>query len=91
MLAASQTTPAKTRLGLKLDGKRVPREHYGVYQGETQIGEITSGTFSPTFNHPIAMALVTSGAASLGDALDVDLRGKRLPATVVDLPFYKRS
>lgn len=90
-LLASKAKPAKVRIGLKLDGKRVPREHYAVYQGDSHIGEISSGTFSPTFSYPIAMAVITPGTAKVGDELNVDIRGKRLPAKVVDLPFYKRS
>lgn len=91
ILAAAKESPAKSRIGLRLDGKRVPREHYGVYQGDVQVGEVSSGTFSPTFGYPIAMAMVDAQVANVGDQLEVDVRGKRLLATVVDLPFYKRS
>lgn len=89
-LSEAKRAPAKSRIGLKLDGKRVPREHYGVYKDNQAIGEISSGTFSPTLQHPIAMALVDAGSTSVGDKLEVDLRGKRLPAEVVQLPFYAR-
>ena len=82
---------ASQRVGLQLDGKRPPREHYPVvFNGET-VGEVTSGTLSPTLNQPIAMALVAPSAAAVGTKVDVDIRGKHHPATVVELPFYKRS
>jgi aminomethyltransferase len=52
---------------------------------------VTSGTFSPTLQKPIAMAYVERGAVAIGQAVDVDIRGKREPASVVALPFYRRS
>lgn len=79
------------RVGLRLAGKRVPREHYEVFSGGQRVGEISSGTFSPTFDCPIAMAYVEPACSAIGTAVEVDIRGKREPATVVKLPFYKRS
>ncbi len=78
------------RIGLELSGKRVPREHYQVFHDETLVGEITSGTFSPTLQRPIAMAYVQPGAAAEGTQLQIDIRGSREPARVVRLPFYSR-
>jgi aminomethyltransferase len=78
------------RVGLELAGKRVPREHYGVFNGERQVGEVTSGTFSPTLQKAIAMAYVEPGSAATGSELSIDIRGKREPARIVELPFYKR-
>ena len=48
---------------------------------------LTSGGFSPTLGHPIAMAYVDRGHAAVGTALEIDVRGKRLPARVVAMPF----
>ncbi len=79
------------RVGLKLDGKRVPRENYPVYSGDQLVGNVTSGTFAPTLDCPIAMAYVNTTVASAGTSLNVDIRGKQYPATVVDLPFYQRK
>ena len=90
-LSTLKSQPSRERIGLKLDGKRVPREGYAVYQGDKEVGEVTSGTFSPTFAYPIAMALVSPGIAKVGQSLDIDIRGKRLPGEVVELPFYKRA
>ena len=81
---------AMWRIGLELAGRRVPREHYPVMAGETQVGKISSGTFSPTLQKPIAMAYVQSAHAQLGASLTVDIRGTREAAQVVALPFYKR-
>jgi aminomethyltransferase len=79
------------RVGLALAGKRAAREHYGVLSAGEKIGEITSGTFSPTLQQPIAMAYVPPASAKVGTELAVDIRGTAEPAKVVPLPFYKRK
>jgi aminomethyltransferase len=68
----------------------VPREGYAVYAGEAATGQVTSGTFSPTLERPIAMAYVRREHAAPGTTLSIDIRGSREPAQVVPLPFYKR-
>jgi aminomethyltransferase len=79
------------RVGLKLDSRRIAREHSEVYAGTERIGEVTSGTFSPTLEQSIAMAYLAPNQASPGTTVEVDIRGKREPAVVVPLPFYKRA
>ncbi len=74
-------------VGLTLDGRQAAREGAAVYAGDQQVGTVTSGGFSPTLERPIAMAYVTSAQAAEGTALEIDIRGKRLPATVVKTPF----
>lgn len=78
------------RIGLELTGKRVARQHAAVYRGAELVGEITSGTFSPTLEKPIAMAYVRPSAATVGIDLQIDIRGRKEPAIVVKLPFYQR-
>ena len=78
------------RIGLEMAGRRVPREGYPVLSGGEQVGEITSGTFSPTLERPIAMAYVRPELATLDGELDIEIRGKTEPAKVVKLPFYNR-
>ncbi len=78
-------------IGLKLAGKRVARETYAVWDGEHEVGSVTSGTFSPTLDIPIAMAYVDPAAADRGRELAVDIRGRRAEADVIHLPFYKRN
>ena len=91
-LATNQTGGAKTvRIGLELSGKRAAREHYGIYDAGQLIGEVTSGTFSPTLEKPIAMGYVPPQFAAPGTKLEIDIRGSREPATVVTLPFYRRA
>lgn len=79
------------RIGLELAGKRVPREHFGVLQGGDRVGWVTSGTFSPTLDRPIAMAYVRPEVSQPRTTLEVDIRGRAEAAMVVKLPFYRRS
>jgi len=81
----------RQRIGLVMDGRRAAREGYGVLADGEQIGIITSGTFSPTLQQPVAMAFVPNQFAYPGQSLEVDVRGKLIPATVSSLPFYKRT
>ncbi len=88
--AINSEGPKRIRIGLELSGKRAAREHYGIFAGDQPIGEITSGTFSPTLQKPIAMGYVPPQQSQPGTELSVDIRGSREPARVVKLPFYKR-
>jgi aminomethyltransferase len=78
--------------GLRMAGKLIPRPHYSVFSGEKRVGETTSGTFSPTLRLGIAMAYLTprDGFAP-GDAVEIDVRGRRGEAQVVRPPFVERS
>jgi aminomethyltransferase len=78
-------------VGLELDGRRIARQHYKVYHDGREVGEVTSGTLSPTLGKSIAMASVRTEDSVDGAALEVDLSGKRVPACIVPLPFYKRA
>ncbi|UDF13882.1 glycine cleavage system aminomethyltransferase GcvT [Antiquaquibacter oligotrophicus] len=82
---------ARVLVGLVSEGKRAGRAGYPIYAGTEQVGEITSGALSPTLGHPIAMALVDPAVSAVGTSLDIDVRGSRIHATVVSLPFYSRQ
>jgi aminomethyltransferase len=90
LVAARQDTGQRRRVGLQLKGKRVPRQHFAITDGGQTIGEVTSGTFSPTLNCPIALGYVQPDYAKVGLGLTVDVRGRGELATVVKLPFYQR-
>ncbi len=79
--------PAQKRVGISIDGRMPAREGALVYSGDTQVGRITSGGFSPTLERPIAMGYVDTAFAAEGTELEVEVRKKRLPATVASLPF----
>ncbi len=78
-------------VGLQMVGRRAPREGYAVQAKGEVIGHVTSGTFSPTLQKPIGMAYVAREHAAIGAELEVDVRGRAEPATIVKLPFYRRA
>jgi aminomethyltransferase len=89
-LVAERDRGAARRLrGLITEGRRPPREGQPVLRGDTVVGEITSGNFSPELGHGIALAFLPSDVVE-GDAMVVDARGTRLAAHVVSLPFVGR-
>jgi aminomethyltransferase len=78
---------ASRRVGLTIEGRQAAREGALVFAGDREVGVLTSGGFSPSLGHPIAMAYVSSAFAADGTALEIDVRGKRLSARVVPMPF----
>jgi aminomethyltransferase len=89
-LVGFKANPGRKRVGLKLDGKRIARQGYEVSGGGRIIGHVTSGSYPPTLNASLAMALVEPAFSALGTALTVNVRGNDEAATVVGLPFYRR-
>ncbi len=83
--------PARTRIGLKITGRGIAREHQEVFAGDRLVGHTTSGTHLPYLNGAYAMALVSADYGKLGDTLTVDVRGRRVEAEVVALPMYSRA
>jgi aminomethyltransferase len=79
--------PATRRIGLALEGRMAAREGARVLAGDREVGTVTSGGFAPTLGHPIALAYVEAALAAPGTKLELDNRGRRLPASVVPLPF----
>ncbi|MFT4412543.1 glycine cleavage system aminomethyltransferase GcvT [Fredinandcohnia humi] len=77
-------------VGIEMIDKGIPRHGYEVFVGEEQIGEVTTGTQSPTLQKNIGLALIKSEHAALGKEVEVQVRKKRLRAVVVATPFYKR-
>ena len=78
---------ARKWIGLKIEGRLPAREGADVFVGAERVGVVTSGGFSPTLSQPIAMAYVASAQAAPGTALEVEVRGRRLAATVTTTPF----
>ena len=77
-------------VGIEMIGRGIPRTGYPVYKDEKKIGEVTTGTQSPTLKKNIGLALVDAGFAVPDTEVDVELRGKRIRAKVVAIPFYRR-
>ena len=78
------------RVGLILEGRRIAREESPIVINGTEVGKVTSGTFSPTLQRVIAMAYVPVASSAIGTRLAVSLRGTSGPAEIVALPFYRR-
>src|SRR5438067_4415467 len=67
-----------------------PRPHYAVFRNGERIGEVTSGTLSPSLNWGIGMAYVSSTHAKIGAEIDIEIRGQKFPATVEKKPLYRK-
>lgn len=94
LLELSTKSPSRKLVGLVGEGKRAARADYPLFadsESTVQIGIITSGALSPTLGYPVAMGYLETGLSEIGNTVSVDIRGTRLPMTIVKLPFYKRS
>lgn len=78
-------------VGIEMIDRGIPRHGYPVFKGDTQIGEVTTGTQSPTLKKNIGLALIDTKETELGNEVEVEIRGKRLKAAVSATPFYKRD
>jgi aminomethyltransferase len=78
-------------IGLKLPGRSAPRAGYAILAQGQEVGQITSGSYSPTLDTSIAMGYVLLRYAAPGQMLEVDIRGRPTQAEVVQLPFYTRA
>ncbi|HVF70573.1 MAG TPA: glycine cleavage system aminomethyltransferase GcvT, partial [Chthoniobacterales bacterium] len=68
-----------------------PRPHYPVWRDGKQIGEVTSGSLSPSLNEGIGMAYVASDQAKPGTEIEIEIRDRKLPALIEKKPLYKKS
>ena len=91
ILAALLDGPARKRTGLRLDGKQPAREGALIFAGDVQVGVVTSGGFAPSVGAPIAMGYVAAAHSADGTVLAIEVRGKRLSATVVPMPFWQKN
>ncbi len=86
----AQASPPRRRVGLKITGRGIAREHQEVFLDGQPVGMTTSGTHCPFLNGPYAMALVRADVPAQGARVEVDVRGRRVEAETVPLPFYRR-
>jgi len=80
---------SKRLVGLEMAGRHIARHGYPVIFENEKVGEVTSGTLSPTLNKPIALAYVPTKLAKIGQQLEIEIRGKNYQASVVKKPFYR--
>lgn len=84
-----QAGVTKRLVGLRMTGRNIARHDYPVIHAGEPVGKVTSGTLSPTLEYPIALAYVPTELSKLNQKVEVEIRGKLYPATVVKRPFYK--
>jgi aminomethyltransferase len=82
----------KIRVGIKPEGRVIAREKTKIFnQSDALIGEITSGTFGPSVNGPVAMGYVENEFSKKDTKVFLEVRGKKHSANICNLPFYKKS
>ena len=82
----------KIRVGIKPEGKVIARENVKIFSSDDkEIGLVTSGTFGPSVNAPVAMGYIKSNFAKAGTSIKLEVRGKKYEGKVSELPFYKKS
>jgi aminomethyltransferase len=81
----------RTRIGLRMVSRAIPREGFAVLSNDAKLGKITSGTYSPLLQQGIAMAYVPPSYSTVGTKLEVDVRGRRVVAEVCAMPFYDQE
>jgi aminomethyltransferase len=83
---------ARKLMAFRMTGKSPPpRPHYAIFSGGQRVGEVTSGTQSPTMGIGIGMGYVEAAAATVGAPIEIDIRGKPYPATIEKKPLLKRA
>ena len=83
--------PRRRLTGLVMVDKGIPRRGYKIFKGDRVVGEVSSGTFSPTIGRGIALIFVEGGSVSESDEAYVDVRGKRLRGKLTSPPFFKKK
>ena len=86
--AMKKSRPEQKIVSLMLGARTIPRQHYKVWAGDQEVGEVRSGIYSPSLGYGIATALVPRAYSKPGTELQVEVRGKKETAVVVQPPFY---
>ena len=82
----------KLRVGIKPENRIIARESTKIFdKNNNEIGKVTSGTFGPSVKGPIAMGYVNNSHAKINNKVFLEVRGKKVPANICDLPFYKKN
>lgn len=91
LLQQKENGAPRKLVGIEMIDRGIPRTHYPVYSGDQLIGEVTTGTQSPTLKKNVGLALIKSEFASIGNEVYVEIRNKKLKAEIVKTPFYKKG
>jgi aminomethyltransferase len=90
LLAQRAAGPSRKLVGFRAAERAVPRQHYPIFVGDTAVSQVLSGAVSPTLGVPIGTCYLPVPLATVDSALELDIRGKRVAASVVRLPFVPR-
>ena len=92
LLKAKENGSPEKLIAFRMQAKGPPpRPHYAVFDNSERIGEVTSGTLSPSLNYGIGMAYVSAPHAKIGTRIDIEIRGQKFPAIIEKKPLYKKS
>ena len=86
-----KSVPQRIRVGLKMTGRGIARGGEEIFRNGEKIGATTSGTFCPFLQTAVVMAMVNPADSEPGTAVEIDIRGRKVAAEIVPLPFYKRA
>ncbi len=89
--AQKKNGPPRKLMGFEVVGRGIARHGYPVSLGEEEVGAVTSGSFAPFLQKSIGLCYLPAASAAVGTDLQVDIRGRPVPARVVPTPFYKRG
>ncbi|HWJ02539.1 MAG TPA: glycine cleavage system aminomethyltransferase GcvT [Verrucomicrobiae bacterium] len=91
-LAAQKAAGVPRKIvGFEMIDRGIPRSHYPLAVSGTEVGFVTSGSFSPTLEKNIGLGLIKAEEAEMGKEIEVIVRGKGLKARIIPKPFYKRQ
>jgi aminomethyltransferase len=92
LLKVKENGSAQKLAAFRMEGKGPPpRPHYSVFSNGERIGEVTSGTLSPSLNYGIGMAYINAPHAKIGTKIEIEIRGQKFPAQIEKKPLYKKS
>ena len=89
LLMEKEQGPERKLVGLELEGRNIARHGYKVMLDGAEIGAVSSGTFAPTLEKSLAMALVSRSVPGDAEGFSIDVRGRSVPASLTGLPFYR--
>ncbi|HEY6071786.1 MAG TPA: glycine cleavage T C-terminal barrel domain-containing protein, partial [Chthoniobacterales bacterium] len=91
LLKTKENGPRERLVPFKMNNKGAPpRPHYSVFQNGQRVGEVTSGTLSPSLNWGVGMAYINAANAKIGNKIDIEIRGQKFAATIEKKPLYKK-
>lgn len=90
LVRAKEAGPERKLVGFEVEGRGIAREGHAVHVGGEPVGRVTSGTWSPTFEKALGLAYVPTAHAAPGTAVELEVRSRKLPGRLVEIPFYRR-